>query len=180
VAVMSTLLHHFSENMNIREFVPHVPRTNPSQAPAVWAIDPEHAPLYWFPRECPRVTIWPRTPLEQHDFRGTFHTSAPRLHAIEWDWLDRMRAARIYRYDFDPRGFEPWANVHGQWISHDTVVPVNVTAMSDLLNAHAAAAIELRAVPTLWPLHDVAVSDRWAFSIVRMTNAQPRRPEPEG
>jgi hypothetical protein len=26
----------------------------------------------------------------------------------------------------------------------------------------------------LWPLHDLAVSDRWDFSIVRMGNAQRR------
>ena len=44
----------------------------------------------------------------------------------------------------------------------------------DLLGAHAAAGIELRFAPTLWPAHDLAVSDDWDFSIVRMTNAQPR------
>ena len=29
-------------------------------------------------------------------------------------------------------------------------------------------------MPSLWPLHDLAVSDRWDFSIVRMRNAAPR------
>jgi hypothetical protein len=172
---MSRLLHHFREDADIREFVPHVPRTNPTHAPEVWAIDSEHAPLYWFPRDCPRVTIWPRTPAEQDDFRETFQTATHRLHAIELDWLGRMRSAQIYRYDFDAHGFEPWADAPGQWISNIEVVPVTVTPIGDLLHAHAAAGIELRAVPTLWPLRDVAVSDRWGFSIVRMSNAQPRR-----
>ena len=49
-------LFHFSHDPSIERFTPHVPATNPSQSPSVWAIDAEHAPLYWFPRNCPRVT----------------------------------------------------------------------------------------------------------------------------
>ena len=49
-----------------------------------------------------------------------------------------------------------------------------VEPVGDLLAAHAGAGIELRIVPSLWPLHDLAVSDRWDFSIVRMRNARPR------
>ena len=39
--------------------------------------------------------------------------------------------------------------------------------------AHVEAGIELRLVPSLWPLHGLAVSDRWGYSIVRMRNAAP-------
>ncbi len=59
-------------------------------------------------------------------------------------------------------------------LADHAVVPVAIQPVGDLLAAHAAAAIELRVVPSLWPLHDLAVSDRWDFSIVRMGNAQPR------
>ncbi|MBA2308744.1 MAG: hypothetical protein H0W01_05455 [Pseudonocardiales bacterium] len=48
---------HFSEDPTITEFVP---RTGAPGAPdecLVWAIDDEHAPAYWFPRDCPRVTF---------------------------------------------------------------------------------------------------------------------------
>lgn len=38
-------LYHFSEDPSIERFVPHVPRTNPTHPPAVWAIDEVHAPL---------------------------------------------------------------------------------------------------------------------------------------
>ena len=31
-----------------------------------------------------------------------------------------------------------------------------------------------KAAPSLWPVRDLAVSDRWDFSLVRMANAQPR------
>ena len=62
----------------------------------------------------------------------------------------------------------------GQWISDEAVVPLAVEPVGDLLDRHAAARIELRGVPDLWPLRDLAVSDRWEFSLVRMANATPR------
>src|SRR5262245_15018460 len=130
-------------------FVPHVPRTNATHAPAVWAIDPEHAPLYWFPRDCPRVTTWPRTADEEIAFRAAFRTSAPRVHGIELGWLDRMRTAVLYAYELDPADFQPWPAASGQWIATRPVVPLRVVAVGDLLDAHVAAGIELRAVPSL-------------------------------
>ena len=171
-----SVLYHFSEDSNIERFVPHVPRTNPSHAPAVWAIDGEHAPLYWFPRECPRVAIWPRRDADYPMFRERLATSARRLHAIESGWLDRMRTSRIYRYEFDPEGFVPWTQADGQWISYREVAPMGVGEVGDLLAAHANAAIELRRVPTLWPLADIALAGEFDFSLVRMHNAQPRSP----
>lgn len=167
------MLYHFSEDPHIERFVPHVPRTNPSHAPAVWAIDAEHAPLYWFPRECPRIAMWPLDG-DGLSFHLRFATSATRLHAIESAWLERMRATQIYRYEFDADGFEPWEAANGQWICDRDVAPTAVTAIGDLLDAHADASIELRVVPSLWPLHDVAVCGEFDFSMVRMRNAQPR------
>jgi hypothetical protein len=109
--VTGDVLHHFSEDPNIVRFDPHVPVTNPEHRAGVWVIDAAHAPLYWFPRDCPRVTVWPRTSQE------------------------------VQRFD-----------------------------------------IELRAAPSLWPAHDLAIGDAWDFSIVRMRSARPRpgaqRPNP--
>jgi hypothetical protein len=168
------LLHHFSEDPTIRVFRPHVPATNPEHRPGVWAIDAERAPLYWFPRDCPRVTAWPRTPAQQADFAEAWVTTARRVHAIESVWLDRVRTTTIYRYDLPSDAFAPWPDASGQWIAEHNVEPVGVSVLTDLLALHAAAGIELRIVPSLWPVHDLAVSDRWDFSIVRMRNAQPR------
>jgi hypothetical protein len=169
-----SVLYHFSENPHIERFEPHVPRTNPSHEPAVWAIDAEHAPLYWFPRNCPRIAIWPRSPSDRTKFEAQFTTSAPRLHAIEFDWLERMRTAQIHRYEFAAEGFAPWEDADGQWISQRQVAPISVTPVGDLLAAHAQAAIELRLVPSLWPLNDIALDGDYDFSLVRMHNAQPR------
>ena len=168
------VLYHFSEDPAISRFVPHVPVTNPTQPPSVWAIDAEHAPLYWFPRDCPRVTVWPKNAGEEASFRETLHTTSRRVHAIELGWLAQMRTATLYRYGFDAADFTRWTDATGQWISDHAVEPVEVLPVGDLLDAHVDAGIELRAVPSLWPLHDLVVGDRWEFSIVRMANAIPR------
>jgi hypothetical protein len=174
------VLLHISEDATITRFVPQAPRTNATHPPAVWAIDAEHAPLYWFPRDCPRVTAWPRTPDEATAFHAAFHTTAPRLHGIELGWLPRMRTAALFAYELDSDAFRPWPAASGQWIATEAVEPLRVRPLGDLLDAHVGAGIELRVVPSLWPLHDLAVSDRWDFSIVRMANAQPRPPAASG
>lgn len=167
-------LFHFSEDPSIERFTPHVPATNPTKTPAVWAIDAAHAPLYWFPRNCPRVTAWPRTENERLVFESAFHTTAPSLHAFELGWLERVQMARLFRYQFDALSFSP-SDASGQWISGEPVEPVAVEPVGDLIDAHVTAGIELRVVPSLWPLHDAVQTDRWDFSIVRLRNAA-RRP----
>ena len=171
---MPDVVLHFSEDPTIERFAPHVPVTNPDHPPAVWAIDADHAPLYWFPRDCPRMTAWPRDEHERAAFEATFTTTSHRVHAIEAAWVERVRRAELYRYDLPGREFVPWAVATGQWVADHAVEPIGIEPVGDLLAAHAAAAIELRIVPSLWPLHDLAVGDRWDFSIVRMRNAQPR------
>ncbi len=171
--VAVSIVHHFSEDPSIVRFEPHVPRTNPNQQPAVWAIDSEHAPLYWFPRDCPRVTVWPRDLHEHVEFRRRLATSALRLHVIETTWLDRVRATQLYRYDFDASDFARWPEASGQWTSHEVVEPVAVTAMGNLVDAHRKARIELRLVPNLWPLVELVKDGQWDFSCVRLVNAVP-------
>ncbi len=172
--IAPTSLFHFSEDPGIDRFIPHVPSTNPLQSPAVWSIDLDHAPLYWFPRDCPRVTAWPRVEAERRQFEASFTTTARRVHAIELAWLDRVRGADLWRYTFDPAPFRPWPEASGQWVADTVIEPVGVEAVGDLLQRHAEASIELRVVPSLWPLHEHAQAGDWDFSIVRMANAQPR------
>jgi Family of unknown function (DUF6886) len=169
-----SVLYHFSEDPNIVRFVPHVPRTNPLQPAAVWAIDHEHAPLYWFPRDCPRIAVYPFLEDQRTAFEERFATSARRVHAIESEWLERMRSVQIYRYEFDAEAFSPWEEANGQWISPTEVMPLSVNPIGDLLAAHAAAGIELRLVPSLWPLRDIVLAGGFDFSVVRMHNARPR------
>lgn len=167
-------LFHFSHDPSIQRFAPHVPRSNPTEPPSVWAIDEAHAPLYWFPRDCPRVTAWPRDDVERVAFRQAFCTTAPRVHAIELSWLPALLSTALYRYRFDVAAFRPWPEASGQWITDQTVEAIDVEPMGDLARCHLDAGIELRAVPSLWPLRDLASSGQWDFSIVRFSNARRR------
>ena len=54
-------LYHFSEDPTIERFVPRAPLARPEVEPLVWAIDEWHQPIYFVPRDCPRVCFWPLT-----------------------------------------------------------------------------------------------------------------------
>ena len=162
-------LYHFSEDPNITRFVPHVPRTNPEHRRAVWAIDAEHAPLYWFPRDCPRVTVWPLR--GRHGRRSSSASPPPRrLQAIESQWLERMRrrvstgTSSTRRASF--RGKR--RTVSGSL--NPTSCRLNVSAVGDLLDAHVdgrhRAANHAVTVAVVRPRH------RWRLRFQHGQNAQ--------
>jgi hypothetical protein len=161
-------LFHYSEDPGIERFIPHVPATNPDQAPLVWTIDEPHAPLFWFPRDCPRITFWSEDGAPA-DALGA--TSAARVHAIEAGWVDRLRACRLYVYRFSPEGFVPWPGADGYWVAHAAHVPVDVAPVGDLLERHEERGIELRVLPSLSALADAVVGSGYRFSMCRMANA---------
>lgn len=163
---------HFSEDGTIRRFVPHVPPTNPSHPPAVWAIDEAHAPLYWFPRHCPRISVWAGDAGQQARLTDVFETEASRICAAESHWLERVSRARLFRYVFDATAFEPWADADGQYVSAGVVVPERVEVIGDVLALHAAAEIELRFTPLLGALMDRILRSGLPFSFVRIRDAK--------
>lgn len=159
---------HFSEDPAIERFVPHVPPTNPDQPPLVWAIDEQHAPLYWFPRDCPRITWWRADGTPPDDLGPT---AATRVHAIAGDWLERVRTCELFVYRFSGAGFAPWPEADGHWVSSTEQRPLSVEPVGDLLQRHAEAGIELRVVPDLAPLRDAVVASGLRFSMCRLSNA---------
>jgi len=165
-------VYHFSEDGTIRRFAPHVPPTNPSQPAAVWAIGADYAPLYWFPRECPRVSVWASTPDEQAVLTKALATEASRVVATELAWLDRMRTTTLYRYAFDAADFQPWDQADGQYVADHVVVPTDIDLLDDLLGLHADAEVELRFAPRLGALTDAMLASGLPFSFVRLRNAQ--------
>ncbi len=82
-----------------------------------------------------------------------------------------MGTTQLFRYDFDATDFAPWPDATGQWISHEVVEPVEVTAMGNLIDAHCQARIELRLVPNLWALVELVKDGQWDFSCVRLVHA---------
>jgi hypothetical protein len=165
-------VYHFSEDGTIKRFAPHVPASNPGHSPAVWAIDSAHAPLHWFPRDCPRVSVWSRTDDEQQRLGDLFATEATRLCAAENRSLEKVREARIYRYAFEGAAFSPWAEADGQYFSSEVQYPLRVDPLDDLLALHAAAEVELRFTPRLGALADKILSSGLPFSFVRIRDAR--------
>ncbi|HEY3260768.1 MAG TPA: hypothetical protein VGJ95_10970 [Pseudonocardiaceae bacterium] len=169
---MTGRAYHFSHDPGMTEFVPHVAATSAEPHPCVWAIDAEHAPAYWFPRDCPRVTFWPVAHPSAEAV--LLLAGARRVHAVEWAWLARIRDAVLYRYEFDAAEFRRYEEAAGYLVAARPVRPLAVHPVGDLFAAHAAAGIELRLVPNLWPLADLVRRSGLAFSMIRMRCAVAR------
>lgn len=165
-------VYHFSEDSTLRRFAPHVPPSNPSHPPAVWAIDAEHAPLYWFPRGVPRISVWAYDDDQQQRLTELFGTEARRICAAEHSRFDEIRTAKVYRYTFDASQFEPWDLADGQYIASDVVYPDEIAVVDDLLRAHCEAGVELRLTPRLGALMDAILASGLPFSFVRIRDAQ--------
>ncbi len=167
-------LWHFSEDPSLRTFRPHVPATHPAAPPLVWAVDTRHAPMFWFPRDCPRGCIWPcaqTTPADRERFFG--QSGADRVHVMEAGWLERMRACTLFAYRLPGEGFRPHDDVGGYWVADRTVTAIQRVAAGDLIDRHAAAGIELRIVPSIWPFWRRVAASTVAYSGLRLRNAAP-------
>jgi len=165
-------LWHYSEDPSLATFRPHTPATNPDAPPQVWAVDTRHAPMFWFPRDCPRGCIWPSSRTTAEDRERFFGQSATaRLHVMEAGWLDRMRACRLYAYRLPTGPFRPDDTVGGYWVTTATVEATERVAAGDLLDLHAAAGIELRITPSIRPFWDQVVASTVEFSGSRLRNA---------
>ena len=166
-------LWHVSENPALGTFRPHTPATNPASPPLVWAVDTRHAPLFWFPRDCPRACIWPVSSTTSDDRERFFGQSGPtRIHVIEAGWLEGMRSCRLYAYRLPTASFRPH-EVGGYWVSEETVEAIERRTLDDLLTRHAEAGIELRVTPSIWPFWRRVLASTVEFSGLRLRNADP-------
>jgi hypothetical protein len=165
-------LWHVSENRTLMRFEPHVSATAEEREPLVWAVDTRHLPLYWFPRDCPRGTFWATRETDPADAERLL-AGASRVHIVEEGWLDRMRTTEVVAYRLPEGSFEPHP-VGGYWISRETVEPLELVPLDDLVERHRQAAVELRPLPNLWPTWDEVVASTLEFSGMRLRNASPR------
>jgi hypothetical protein len=159
-------LWHFSEDPSLSRFVPREDK--------VWAIDDRHSWLYWFPRDCPRACFWAVESTTDDDVeRWLDGDGERRVAVIETSWLERMRAVRLYAYRMPP---EPFDVVEDDrfYIASTTVDALECVEMGDLLARHAAAGIELRIAPALYPLWDRVIETTLDFSGIRLRNAARR------
>jgi hypothetical protein len=164
-------LWHASDDPNIEIFRPHRAPTALVDDELVWAVDDAHLPAYWFPRDCPRATFWvgPNTSAADREWMN----GAARVHAIEWAWWDRVRAATIYLYRLQPTTFSLHDSEAGYYVSREAVAPLERLRIDDLVQKHADAGIELRLLKNLWPLWDRVVASTLEFSGIRLRSSQP-------
>ena len=126
-------LWHFSEDPSLGRFQPRTPPAQPGAQPLVWAVDTRHAPMFWFPRDCPRGCIWPvsgTTPEDRERFFG--QSAANRVHVIEAGWLERVQACSLHAYRLPAEAFRPH-EVGGYWVAEEPVDAIGHVVVDDLL-----------------------------------------------
>ncbi len=172
-------LYHFSEEPGIDVFVPRPPLAHPEVEPLVWAIDDWHQPMYFVPRDCPRVCFWPLPTTTDAD-RDRFwsYVSGRMVVAIEAAWLQRLQTVCVYRYRMPDEAFES-LNDAGMHVSRQTIRPVEVEALVDLPTRLAEESVELRVCPSLVPLGRAVIRSTLHYSLIRMRNAVGWSPNPE-
>ena len=166
-----TALWHVSDDPAIARFEPRANHAHDSPQALVWAIDDEHVPAYWFPRDCPRGTYWAVGSTSDEDVER-FLTGNRRLrvHAFQRDWLDAFRSARLWGYVLPAESFERYERAAGYWVSREAVEPTEVVELGDLFDRHAAASIELRVVPDLAAVWSRVIASTLEFSGIRLRN----------
>lgn len=164
-------LYHFSEDPTITEFVPRAPLAHPDTEPLVWTIDEWHAPLFYVPRDCPRVCFWPLPTSTQADLDRFFsYVSGRMVIAIETGWYERLTTTRLYRYIFSEESFIDLHD-YGVHVSRETLKPLGVEPVGNLAEQLMKADVELRLCPSLVPLGEAIVGTSLHFSLIRMRNA---------
>ncbi|RED66192.1 DUF6886 family protein [Cohnella lupini] len=169
------MLYHISEEPDIEQFVPRESGSLPHLSPVVWAMDEDHIINYLFPRDCPRI-VYSLSPEVNDDDRKLFfeHTLSQTIIAVENSWYERIRNTGIYKYGFDPFGFELLDRNAGYYIAKQTVKPISIERIDDLIGTIISLGVELRFTPNLWPLRDaILTSTITKFSIIRFRNALP-------
>jgi len=171
-------LYHISENGAIEIFIP---RPSPSVFPGlnedvVFAITDKMLHNYLLPRNCPRVGFYKGTGTNPTDIETFFgHTKADYVLAVENAWMKKITSTTIYCYELPANTFTLLDDCAGYYVSYSAVVPTNVRAITNILDALLQRNIELRCMPSLWPLADAVQKSSLQFSLIRMRNATPRR-----
>jgi hypothetical protein len=156
-------LYHVSDDPHITQFMPR-PSPNPSvqvDGEVVFAVGEHTLPNYLLPRECPRVTFYALSESKPEDVARLLNGSHPASIATTCR-LERVMNGSIHLYTLPANTFTVWDEGAGYYISRQPVSPL------------ASHDVEIRIVPSLWPLWDAVVDSTLQFSMIRMRNAQQR------
>jgi hypothetical protein len=168
-------LFHVSEVPDISVFEP---RPSPSyfagiNGDVVFAISGRLLHNYLLPRDCPRVTYYVATQTTTADkerFMG--ETEAGHVIVVESVWYRRIMETRLYCYEFSPSNFTLIDDCAGYFVSHESVVPISVYPVNDIIEELLGRNVELRFTPSLLSLADAVSKSTLNFSLIRMRNAR--------
>jgi hypothetical protein len=88
---------------------------------------------------------------------------------VEWDWLKRSHDQTLYRYQLPPDTFGPIED-GWMWASKDTVTPMRVDRIDDLMGALQELKVEVRLMDSLLPLRQLWTTS-FHVSGIRLRNA---------
>jgi hypothetical protein len=172
-------LLHFSEDENIGVFDPRPVKPPSTRAvgqawlngPLVWAVEEACQGTYLFPRDCPRIIVWPTPSTSETDRREWWGTRTCAMIAyVERDWLHALETQTLHRYEFPPADFQ---RTPDEWmrVCDRPVTPIEVKTITDLPGELRARNVELRVMRDLTPLRDLW-SSTLHVSGIRLRNAQ--------
>jgi hypothetical protein len=169
------MIYHLSDSPDIERFEPRMPPSANSGVgePVVWAVGERLLHNYLMPRDCPRVTFYASPDSDPEDVERLMSGGPPFVVAIETAWMPALRSATLYQYTLPPTTFTLVDAGAGYYVSREAVAPLAMTTISDVLVALLARGVELRVLPSLWPLRERVIASSLQFSIIRMRNAQP-------
>jgi hypothetical protein len=142
---MGITLYHFSDRDDIAVFKPRAPLRHPHAEPLVYAIDEWHSPLYFFPRDCPRIAVWPVETSSPEDVSKYRALTDKRMLMF----VEENPSGELFRYEMDPLdGFQNTGDI-GVWISRQDVIPLYMTRLNDLAEESVKANVEVVVVESL-------------------------------
>jgi hypothetical protein len=167
------LLYHFSEDPNIKKFIPRIINGQKGNIPLVWAIDEEHSINYLFPRECPRIIYYKTENINKNDGIKFFsNTISNKIITIENKWMEIINNTILYKYTFDDKDFELYDKVAGYYISKIEIEPIKIETIKNILMEIIKNNIELWMTPNLNPLRNELIKSTIDnYSIIRFRNA---------
>ena len=133
------------------------------EAPPPYAGEGPHA--LW------RATFWAESTTSEEDVeRFLGGERARRVHVVEPACLERTHTQRVVAYRIPEQTFVE--NIDRFWISAEPVEPLELAELSDLVERHEAAAIELRTKRDLLGFWDEVIESSLGFSGIRLRNAR--------
>ncbi|MDQ8737728.1 DUF6886 family protein [Paenibacillus sp. LHD-38] len=167
-------LFHFSEESGIDIFVPRVKENRRDMPPVVWAIDDAHKFTFYFPRNCPRIVYTRTNDLTDDDNDKFFGLTASNIVVtVETAWYERIMSTTVFKYTMPAGSFRLFDEFAGYYISTQTVKPLEVEPVNNLLERLIELNIEVRFTPNLHPLKEAILNSSVTdFGIHRFANAK--------